>query len=134
MEGSRAIVATTGESAGQCAEDQRRWQRTANPKTVQIHPLVDGRPARPIATRIKNFSEMGLGLVHSRRMDRGEQFVISLGTTAGADVPLLYSVVHCRGLKNGLFAIGAELMQVLDAERFTAMTVGDAQDLVLSRT
>ena len=111
-------------------EDQRRWPRQEQRRTVQIHPLEHGVPGKAVPARIIDFSAMGIGLIHSRKMARGEQFVVPLGTLGGTAVPLLYTVVRCRGPKNGLYAIGGELVSVMDMQRFNevvpdGLTVGE---------
>ena len=100
-------------------EDQRRWERHEHRRTVQIHPLEAGAPGKAVPTRVVDFSTMGVGLIHSRKMAKGQQFVLPLGTAGGGAVPLLYTVVHCRGPKNGLYAVGAQLVSVMDLKQFS---------------
>lgn len=111
-------------------EDQRRWPRQEHRRTVQIHPLEHGVPGKAVPARIIDFSAMGIGLIHSRKMASGDQFVVPLGTLGGTAVPLLYTVVRCRGPKNGLYSIGGELVSVMDLQRFNeavpdGITVGE---------
>ena len=98
--------------------EQRRATRTVHRRTFVIHVMHDGVIGQGVPTRAHDFSSIGIGLIHAGRLAKGERFVVPLATQAGPPILLLYSVVHCRPLGNGLFGVGAELLSLMDAGDF----------------
>ncbi len=100
-------------------EEHRRWPRKDCAHQLVIHRVRAGVIGEATWARSVDFSTMGLGLLHAEAMAKGEQFLVSLWTPAGAEVPLLYSVVHCREVGDGQHQIGAELVSVFELDELT---------------
>ena len=105
--------------------EQRRAKRTVHRRTFIIHFMHDGVIGQGVPTRAHDFSSIGIGLIHASRLAKGERFVVPLATQSGLPVLLMYSVVHCRPLGNGLFGVGAELTSLMDAEDFAGKYPND---------
>jgi len=111
-------VAPDPKSSRTGGPEQRRWPRVKSQRTLVIHPLRAGLTDAAIKARSHDFSTMGLGLVMTRPMRKGDQFLVPLKPRSGPPVPLLYSVVRCRRLGPNQFHIGATLVSVLELEEF----------------
>jgi hypothetical protein len=116
-------VARVSAEAG--AGDQRRWLRTECAHELVIHLVREGMVGEAVVTRSGDFSTMGLGLIHSEAMEKGEQFLVPLKTRSGPPLPLLYAVVHCRAMGDGQYQIGAELVSVFNLEAFGKRRSGE---------
>jgi hypothetical protein len=69
---------------------------------------------RPSMTvMVRNLSSRGIGIMHPRKMNAGDQFIIRLSRQDGDPVSLLCSVAHCSRLHDNLFAVGAEFTCIL---------------------
>ena len=52
----------------------------------------------------------GMGVMHTRAMALGEQFLIRLPLIDGDPMPLLCEVVYCQGATGELFSIGCRFL------------------------
>ena len=69
--------------------------------------------AAPVEVWLRDLSAGGIGIVHSREMERGTPFVAHLPRRQGAALRVLYEVAHCKRLAKDLYSIGAKLNRIL---------------------
>ncbi|HET6249422.1 MAG TPA: HDOD domain-containing protein [Tepidisphaeraceae bacterium] len=94
--------------------NQRRSQRLAREGTLPLYPCARGVLGREMRVRLRDLSACGIGVIHSKAMSRGSQFVICLPQPGGSAKSLLYTAVRCESA-GSKFHIGAELRSVLRA-------------------
>lgn len=77
--------------------------------------IVDAKDPlqRPVMVQLRNFSSRGVGIVHAKPMERGDQFVVNLQRDDGLPVAILCTVAHCYGAEKASYNIGAEFTCVL---------------------
>jgi hypothetical protein len=100
--------------------ERRRAPRVAHRGKASITLGDDPRGDVPTNVVVKDLSPRGVGIVHARRLRRGETFVLRLSRDDGQRRPvaILCTVAHCRQVDKSLYNIGAE---------FTCL-IGDARD------
>jgi len=75
-----------------------------------------GTPASQAFTAtVRNCSPTGIAVMHTRTMERGEQFAVRLMDQGRQTVAILCRVAHCRRVNPLFFLIGAEFTRVLGA-------------------
>ncbi|MEA2710979.1 MAG: hypothetical protein QOF78_3580 [Phycisphaerales bacterium] len=103
--------------AADTAEDRRRYPRATHRVVFNLRPLLNDGVGAPIAVVLQDFSILGMGIIHSTAMRRGDQFQIPLmrdGDICSGDdgdsgrLSLVATVVRCEQLDDGLFNIGFE--------------------------
>ena len=67
----------------------------------------------PVDVWLRDLSAGGMGIVHSRELERGTPFVAHLPRRQGPPLRVLYEVAHCKRLSKDLFSIGAKLSRIL---------------------
>jgi PilZ domain len=87
--------------------EKRREPRTAVHGSVSIIPPGGGPPVRVEA---RDLSRHGIGLLSKREMAAGEEFVLLIAGDTGA-VGVIFSVVHCRAVAPGQYAIGGRVVR-----------------------
>lgn len=92
--------------------NQRRSQRLQREGTLALFPCTRGTLGREIRVRLRDLSATGIGVIHTKSMSRGSQFVICLPQPGGSTKSLLYTAVRCEPA-GALFHVGAELRSVL---------------------
>ena len=105
-------------AAATSAADRRRSPRATYRVMFNIYPLLasgggGGRVGPAVEVVLQDFSLVGMGIIHSSAMARGEQYQVPLlrGDGAehdGAPMALLATVMRCEQLDDGLFNIGFE--------------------------
>lgn len=93
--------------------NQRRSQRLAREGTLALFPCARGTLGREVRVHLRDLSGCGIGVLHSKAMARGSQFVICLPQPGGSTKSLLYTVVRCEAAGSH-FNVGAELRSVLN--------------------
>jgi hypothetical protein len=91
-------------------EDERRGEpRIGCHKKIQIIPAahLSVHDCQSIQVEMIDAAAQGVGIIHSRPMQPGEQFVIRLQFDDGARL-LLYTVCHSQWLSLQRYQIGAE--------------------------
>ncbi len=87
--------------------EKRREPRTAVHGSVSIIPPGGGPSLR---VEVRDLSRHGIGLLSKREMAAGEEFVLLITGDAGA-VGVIFSVVHCRAVAPGQYAIGGRVVR-----------------------
>ena len=80
---------------------------------VDIYPMPGqgaGGVSRPVTVWLRDLSRGGMGLMHTRAMRVGEQFLIRLPLIDGDPMPLRCEVVYCRGATGDLFSLGCRFL------------------------
>lgn len=93
-------------------QDSRRTTRVRREGRMTLRTCVGGILGDEEQIQLRDISIAGIGLIHTRAMKPGCQFVIQLAKADGASKTLLYSVVRCEP-KGQVFQIGAALTTVL---------------------
>jgi hypothetical protein len=96
--------------------DKRSAPRVGLRAMVTVLPPLGVRaPAERV--RCRNLSASGIGLMHSKEMRCGTEFVACL-PAAGMSKPVHIGcvVVHCRKLSPDLFSIGGRIQRVLTSD------------------
>jgi hypothetical protein len=96
--------------------DKRTAPRVGLRAMVTILPPLGVRaPAERM--RCRNLSASGVGLMHSKEMRSGTEFVVCLPAAGLArPVHIACVVVHCRKMSPELFSIGARILRVLTSD------------------
>lgn len=111
-----AIARQNGES--QTEADKRQAARISREGTIVIIPCTRGILGAPVKVGLKDLSTCGIGIVQSRPMSKGAQFLIQLPQSDGKSKCLLYTVVRCSS-SGAQSSIGAELSAVLRPQAAT---------------
>src|SRR3954471_21890227 len=80
------------------ADDRRRVPRVGVRFTVQMTPLVDGKPLPPVQVWVRDISALGIGITHNSPMTRGQRFVLHLPQVQDRPLLILCEVRSCRAL------------------------------------
>jgi hypothetical protein len=77
---------------------------------------------RPVSVAVRDLSSTGVGIIHTQRLEPGEQFILRLpqGTHGAATATVLCTVVHCQPLALGVYALGARFADLIEASATTA--------------
>jgi hypothetical protein len=112
--------ALRSDSAG--ARDKRTAPRVGLRAQVLILPAPGTRAMRE-SVRCRNLSATGVGLLHTREIPSGAEFIICLAPTGlAAPVHISCTVVHCNKTPGSdLFSIGARIMRVLSSDEAARM-------------
>jgi hypothetical protein len=91
---------------------------------VHVHVLLDGKPEQ---LWCRNISASGIGLMHTRALTLGTEFVVCL-PAAGLAEPVCISciVVHCHRQAPERFSIGARILRTLSSEEAAALGITGA--------
>ena len=110
----KIVKEIAGDGAASFAgKDNRRSARVELKHRATIMPHVDGVTSEGVGVEVRDFSPRGIRFLHSKRLPRGDQFVLALLQQTGEPVQILCTVVHSRVTAEGPFSIGAEFTCVL---------------------
>jgi hypothetical protein len=112
---SRLVTTLSGEPLSDSKGENRRAARVERQIQISIVPIVDGAPGAAASVRVRNLSSRGIGLERGQRMAVGSQFLVRLARDVLGPIELLCTVVHCTGLGDDIWAIGAEFTCVSPA-------------------
>jgi hypothetical protein len=97
-----------------------RDKRTAPRVGLRAQVLVlppPGVRAQPQRMRCRNLSASGIGLLHTREMRLGTEFVVRLAAAGvAAPVHIACLVVHSQKQGPDLYSIGARIVRVLTSD------------------
>ena len=93
--------------------EQRRAERMPQQCLVPIILGHNTPEERQVLVTVCDLSPRGVGLVSSKALPRGEQFVLKLNGPGGTPTVMLCAVAHCRPQGRKTFAIGAEFTCIL---------------------
>jgi hypothetical protein len=68
----------------------------------------------PIGVWIRDLSVTGIGLMHSRPLEPGAQFVAQFLRATKPPLSVLYVVTHTKPISKTIFSIGAKMERVMD--------------------
>jgi hypothetical protein len=98
---------------GSAASDDRGEVRAGLVGQAIIIPCPARCGRRPVSVAVRDLSSAGLSVIHTQRLDGGEQFILRLPPGArGAAV--LCTVVHCRPLALGVYALAARFADLIE--------------------
>jgi HD-like signal output (HDOD) protein len=109
----RLLELSLSQQSEQETVNKRRAERIRRDGKMTITPCYHGMLGRPVQARLKDLSAMGIGLLHTARLEPGTQFIIQLAQSGGEMKTLLYKVVRCETSPAGVSSIGSELVAVL---------------------
>ena len=75
---------------------------------VEVVPLPEA--GKTVTVWLRDLSRGGMGVMHTRAMALGEQFLIRLPLIDGDPMPLLCEVVYCQGATGDMFSIGCRFV------------------------
>ena len=97
-----------------------RDKRTAPRVGLRAQVMVMAAPGSRATTervRCRNLSASGIGLLHTRELRPGTEFVVCLAATGlAAPVHISCIVVHCHKQGSDLYSIGARIIRVLTSD------------------
>src|SRR5262245_33578691 len=95
------------------AVDGQHWLSSAGIfRYLDVIPIRNGKRGKARRTVLQNRGAKRMGLIDSVPWDVGAQFECQFMGSASMSVRLMYTIVDCKQLKPGAYAIGAELMAV----------------------
>lgn len=105
------------------ANERRAATRVTVQTAIFAAPLVGGRPGEVRTMLTRDLSLMGVGLLHGRPVQENELYIVKLPKLTKKPVFMLTKPVQCRLLADGIYAIGAQFVSVVniaahDAARF----------------
>jgi hypothetical protein len=106
-------------------QDKRRAERVTHQCVVPIVLGYNTPEERQAMVTVRDLSPRGVGLISSKPLPRGEQFVLQLNGPGSAPSILLCTVAHCRKEGKKSYAIGAEFMCILDEAKTATDTAND---------
>ena len=102
-------------------DDRRRSPRATYRVVFNLRPLLaGGKVGAPVEVILQDLSLVGMGIIHSAAMRRGDQYQVPLergeaggnsagdGADPGEPLSLIATVMRCEQLDDGLFNIGFE--------------------------
>lgn len=96
--------------------DKRTAPRVGLRAQVTVLPAPGSR-ATVERIRCRNLSASGIGLLHTRQIAAGTEFVVRLAATGlAAPVHISCVVVHCNKQGPDMFSIGARIIRVLSSD------------------
>ncbi len=115
LEQVQEIVGLLQARASDQARDRRRDERFPLVGSVTIVPRST---LQPIGVVVRDFSASGVGLLHTEKIPRGEEFVLFLPQTGKATVQaVLCAVAYCAPITSAMFGIGASFTRIIGGER-----------------
>jgi hypothetical protein len=99
--------------------EKRKSPRVGFRGQLIIRVISAAGPGAPVRVRLRDLSRTSIGFLHRQNLPVGRKFVICLSndsTEPGGVTQLLYQVVRCDALDDGLFAIGATFVQTSPAK------------------
>jgi len=97
--------------SAETADDRRRSPRAAYRVVFNLRPLLaGGRAGALVEVILQDLSLVGMGIIHSAAMRRGDQYEVPLqrGEAGSEPTSLIATVMRCEQLDDGLFNIGFE--------------------------
>ena len=93
--------------------EKRRAARMEVQGNVVVAPLAkDGTVGKSYTAITRDISFVGVGLLQSRPLEKGQQVVVRLPRGHKPALFMLCSVMHVRPLADGLFIIGVEFLNI----------------------
>ena len=95
---------------------KRKSPRVGIRQAITITPLkgADGKIGTSFQVTARDLSATGIGLVTFQPLEAECRFAIKLPVNGGKDMLAIYSVKHCDPLEEGMFRVGAYLVQLHD--------------------
>ena len=109
----KSIVQSLTRNEPGSGANRRTTPRVAMQRCVAIIPYQHGEPGNPVKVWVRDISCGGVGIIHSRRMDIDERFLLELPGSQRS-VKLVCAVIFCERLSDGLYTIGARFKQQID--------------------
>jgi PilZ domain len=104
------------------ASNERGEARIGLVGRATIIPCPQRCGRRPVSVAVRDLSSSGLGVIHTQRLDPGEQFILRMpsGTRGATATAVLCTVVHCQPLALGVYALGARFADVIESAATSA--------------
>ncbi len=105
-----------GGSAPEYAGEHRGDPRLGLIGRAMIIPCPARCGRRPVSVAVRDLSAAGIGIVHTNRLERGEQFILRIPAAAGGSPTsaVLCTIAHCRPVGLGVYMIGAHYAGLID--------------------
>jgi hypothetical protein len=95
------------------APEQRRHPRVGVRCLLNIIPLDNGTCGKTVGVWTRDISESGIGVISSKSMKKGNQFLIRLPRRDETATTLLCTVTSCNLVADKLYSIGAQFGKVI---------------------
>jgi PilZ domain len=102
-------------SDGRPSKDKRLEPRVGMTGEVMLLNVSNRRQRGMNTVRVRDISRTGVGLYHSKRFAKGQQFIIQLDTVKNEPIWMICMTAYCRRLEVDRFSIGARIQQVLNS-------------------
>jgi hypothetical protein len=86
------------------------------PITVRPGPDPAAPAFAPFAAWVRDLSRGGVGIIHSKPVKAGTQFVVDLPLMEGAPQPVLCQAVFCAGGVPDVYSIGARFVRYVGGQ------------------
>jgi PilZ domain len=96
---------------GRGAFEKRRAPRVGLRSRLIIYP--NGKLSEPETVWLRDLSAKGAGIVHSRPLEQGLDFLVQFPVHGSEMLSVYYSVRHCKDVAKNLFFIGAGLERIV---------------------
>jgi hypothetical protein len=111
--------------------NKRREPRVGLRNRVALTALKgpNNTPEPSAIVNVRDLSRDGIGFLHHSRIPSNTLFTIRLPALEDGDLLALYKVRHCQLLEEGLYRVGAELVNICEANESpvpAGVTVGAA--------
>ena len=94
--------------------ERRRAPRIKKQTDVFILPCLGGVVRQSTKVSLADVSARGIGILHDKAMEKGDQFIFQTRKPDGTPMTLLYEAVRCERNSHKGFHVGAELVCVLN--------------------
>jgi len=111
---AQCVTCLRRDTKDRLGHERRLLPRFAVSTPIPIEPGPAGE-FEPFVAWIRDVSRGGVGLMYTRPIERGTQFVIDLPHMEGESHRLLCQVVYCAGGVPGMYSIGARFVRRADA-------------------
>jgi hypothetical protein len=125
-------VANAGQVSG--SDERRRYSRLSFGSRAYVYPLIQSEHTRGLTAVVRDISVGGIGLLLSREVSSGDEFVLRLPRkAAGPAIDVMCLVRRCEpgGFGGGNFVVGATFELVLDLAAPDPMTIKPPESCAL---
>jgi hypothetical protein len=92
--------------------EKRTAPRVGLRTKLMIYPNCD--QSRPLSAWLRDLSATGIGIVDSRPLETGSEFLVLFPLRGKWSLSAYYTVMHCEDLARNLYFIGARLERIVE--------------------
>jgi hypothetical protein len=104
---------------------ERRQARSAVIGQATIIPLTKRLPASPMPVLVRDLSPSGVCIILSQSFHIADRFLLLLPVSAGLQRAVLSEVKHWRPLSEGLLAVGAQFLRMIETVHGVTGAIAD---------